>query len=62
MGLKVFAPRYVLDALELLFVDLTLVVVLALGVGHVVGRIERLFALPAPSASTSAASGVAAGG
>jgi len=61
---KVFAPRYMVGALELLFVDLALLVGIGLGVGRVVSRIERLFALPvaSDSTSTSAAGGVAVGG
>jgi len=58
---KVFAPRYMLGAMELLFVDLALLVGIGLGVGRVVGRISRLFALPVPSGS-AASGGVAGGG
>ena len=45
---KVFAPRYMLGAVELICVDVAALVGLWLGVGRIVGRITRLFALPAP--------------
>jgi len=51
---KVFAPRYMVGAMELLFVDLALLVGIGLGVGRVVSRISRLFSVPVPGASASA--------
>jgi phosphatidylinositol glycan class O len=45
---KVFAPRYMLGAIELLCVDVVMLVGLWLGVGRIVGRITRVFAFPAP--------------
>ena len=56
---KVFAPRYMLGAVELLCVDIAVLAGLWLGVGRVVTRINRMFALPAPGASAS--SGAAEG-
>ena len=47
---KVFAPRYMLGAIELLCVDVVVLVGLWLGVGRIVGRITRVFAFPAPRA------------
>jgi phosphatidylinositol glycan class O len=52
---KVFAPRYMLGAVELLCVDVAVLVGLWLGVGRIVGRITRMFALPAPSPGGGAA-------
>jgi len=49
----VLALRYVLGALELLFVDPTPLVRFELGVGRVLGRISLLSVLPAPSANAS---------
>ncbi|KAI0298191.1 hypothetical protein BC826DRAFT_1103125 [Russula brevipes] len=54
---KVFAPRYMLGAVELLCVDVAMLVGLWLGVGRIVGRITRMFALPAPSPGGGAAAG-----
>jgi GPI ethanolamine phosphate transferase 3 subunit O len=48
---KVFAPRYMLGAVELLCVDVAVLVGLWLGVGRIVSRITRVFALPAPRTS-----------
>ena len=45
---KVFAPRYMLGAVELLCVDFVVLVGLWLGVGRIVSRITRVFELPAP--------------
>ena len=56
---KVFAPRYMLGAVELLCVDIAVLTGLWLGVGRVVTRITRMFALPAPGATGS--SGAAEG-
>jgi GPI ethanolamine phosphate transferase 3 subunit O len=53
---KVFAPRYMLGAVELLCVDIAVLAGLWLGVGRVVTRINRMFALPAPAPSTSTSS------
>ena len=50
---KVFAPRYMLGAVELLCVDIAVLTGLWLGVGRVVTRITRMFALPAPGATGS---------
>jgi len=50
---KVFAPRYMLGAVELLCVDFAVLGGLWLGVGRIVTRITRMFALRAPTASTS---------
>ena len=50
---KVFAPRYMLGAVELVCVDVTVLVGLWLGVGRIVSRITRMFELPAPRASSS---------
>jgi len=50
---KVFAPRYMLGAVELLCVDFAVLGGLWLGVGRIVTRITRMFALPAPTRSTS---------
>jgi phosphatidylinositol glycan class O len=50
---KVFAPRYMLGAVELLCVDVAVLAGLWLGVGRIVARITRMFALRAPTASTS---------
>ena len=61
---KVFAPRYMLGAIELLCVDLAVLVGLWLGVGRIVSRITRMFSLPVPGPappSTSASGGVAEG-
>jgi phosphatidylinositol glycan class O len=58
---KVFAPRYMLGAVELLCVDVAVLGGLWLGVGRVVTRITRMFALPAPGASASPGSGTAEG-
>jgi GPI ethanolamine phosphate transferase 3 subunit O len=44
---KVFAPRYMLAAVELICVDVAVLVGLWLGVGRIVSRITRVFALPA---------------
>ena len=52
MVLKVFAPRYMLVAVGLLYVDFAMSGGLWLGVGRIVTRITRMFALPAPTAST----------
>ena len=50
---KVFAPRYMLGAIELICVDVAMLVGLWLGVGRIVSRITRVFALPtAPRASS----------
>jgi len=43
---KVFAPRYMLGAVELICVDVAVLVGLWLGVGRIVSRITRVFALP----------------
>jgi GPI ethanolamine phosphate transferase 3 subunit O len=40
---KVFAPRYILAAFQLLLVDLVLIIGLMAVVGHVVGRVGRVF-------------------
>jgi len=53
---KVFAPRYMLGAVELLCVDIAVLVGLWLGVGRIVSRITRVFALPPPSASSKSGS------
>jgi phosphatidylinositol glycan class O len=55
---KVFAPRYMLGAVELVCVDVAVLVGLWLGVGRIVGRITRVFALPeaAPAAAPRASS------
>jgi phosphatidylinositol glycan class O len=50
---KVFAPRYMLGAVELLCVDVAVLVGLWLGVGRIVSRITRVFALPPPRANSS---------
>ena len=50
---KVSALRYMLGAVELLCIDLVVLGGLWLGVGRVVTRITRMFALPTPTASTS---------
>jgi phosphatidylinositol glycan class O len=44
---KVFAPRYMLGAVELISVDVAVLVGLWIGVGRIVSRITRVFALPA---------------
>jgi GPI ethanolamine phosphate transferase 3 subunit O len=44
---KVFAPRYMLGAVELICVDVAVLVGLWLGVGRIVSRITHLFTLPA---------------
>jgi len=48
---KVFTPQYMLGAVELLCVDFAVLGGLWLGVGPIVTRITRMFALPAPTAS-----------
>jgi phosphatidylinositol glycan class O len=53
---KVFAPRYMLGAVELLCVDVVVLVGLWLGVGRIVKRITRVFELPAPKAGSSGGS------
>jgi phosphatidylinositol glycan class O len=53
---KVFAPRYMLAAVELICVDVAVLVGLWLGVGHVVSRITRMFALALPPAAAPGAS------
>jgi phosphatidylinositol glycan class O len=55
---KVFAPRYMLGAIELICVDVAVLVGLWLGVGRIVSRISRVFALPeaGPRASSSSKS------
>lgn len=58
---KVFAPRYMLGAVELLCVDIAVLAGLWPGVGRVVTRINRMFALPAPAPVTSASGGAAEG-
>jgi GPI ethanolamine phosphate transferase 3 subunit O len=51
---KVFAPRYMLGAIELICVDVAVLVGLWLGVGRIISRIARVFALTAaPGASSS---------
>src|SRR5260221_13279304 len=50
---KVFAPQYMLGAVELLCVDIALLGGLWLGVGRIITRITRMFARPAPTAGTS---------
>jgi len=50
---KVSALRYMLGAVELLCIDLAVLGGLWLGVGRVVTRITRMFALSTPTASTS---------
>jgi GPI ethanolamine phosphate transferase 3 subunit O len=45
---KVFAPRYMMGAVELLLVDCVLIVAVWGGVGRVVSRIDRIFQLPVP--------------
>jgi phosphatidylinositol glycan class O len=45
---KVFAPRYMFGAVQLLCVDIAVLGGLWLGVGRIVARITRMFALPAP--------------
>ena len=46
---KVFAPRYMLGAVELICVDVAVLVGLLVGVARIVSRITRVFALPAPA-------------
>ena len=50
---KVFAPRYMLGAVELLCVDVAVLGGLWLGVGRILTRISRMFSLPAPTTGTS---------
>ena len=51
---KVFAPRYMLGAVELICVDVAVLVGLWLGVGHIVSRITRVFALVAETEAAAA--------
>ena len=53
---KVFAPRYMLGAVELICVDVAVLVGLWLGVGRIISRITRVFALPAPGPEASSSS------
>ena len=48
---KVFAPRYMLGAVELICVDVAVLVGLWLGVGRIVSRITRVFTFPAAGAA-----------
>jgi phosphatidylinositol glycan class O len=50
---KVFAPRYMLGAVELICVDVAVLVGLWLGVGRIVSRITRVFTLPAAAAAAA---------
>ena len=50
---RVFAPRYMFGAVELLCVDVAMFVGLWLGIGQIVSHITRMFALPEQSASSS---------
>ena len=50
---KVFAPRYMLGAVLLLFVDVAVLCGLWVGVARVVGRVGPMFTLPDPSPNTS---------
>jgi len=50
---KVFAPRYMPGAVELLCVDIAVLGGLWLGVSRIATRITRMFALPAQTASMS---------
>jgi phosphatidylinositol glycan class O len=59
---KVFAPRYMIGAVELLCVDFVMSVGLWLGVGRIVGRITRMFALPTPTPSAASVTGEATEG
>ncbi|KAF8497615.1 hypothetical protein F5888DRAFT_1803614 [Russula emetica] len=52
--LLVFAPRYMLGAVELICADVAVLVGMWLGVGRIISRITRVFAFPAaPRASSS---------
>ena len=53
---KAFAPGYMLGTIEFLYVDIAVLVGLWLGVGRIVSRITRVYALPAPRASSSGGS------
>ena len=53
---KVFAPRYILGAVLLLLVDAAVLCGLWIGVARIVGRVSHMFALPAPSSSSSPSS------
>jgi hypothetical protein len=50
---RVFVPRYMFGTVELLCVDAAMFVGQWLGVGQIVSRITRMFALPEQSASSS---------
>ena len=56
MDWKAFAPRYMPGAIEFLCVDVAVLVGLWRGVGRIVSCITRVFALPAPRASSSSGS------
>jgi phosphatidylinositol glycan class O len=43
---RVFAPRYMFGAVELLCIDAAMFVELWLGISQIVSRIPRMFALP----------------
>jgi phosphatidylinositol glycan class O len=53
---KVFAPSFMLGAVELICVDAAVLVGLWLGVGRIVSRITRVFALPPAAAAPRKAS------
>jgi phosphatidylinositol glycan class O len=58
---KVFAPRYMLAAVELVCVDVALLGGLWLGVGRIVGRITRVFTVTLPEAPAPASAAPSAG-